>query len=86
LGVATLAVLASLIAACASSPKSGDEESSALRAAKTNTELGRQYISRGEYEVALEKLNRAIAFDKRYAPAHTVLAYLYEKIGETDLD
>jgi type IV pilus assembly protein PilF len=85
LGVATLAVLASLIAACASSPKSGDEESSALRAAKTNTELGRQYISRGEYEVALEKLKRAIAFDKSYAPAHTVLAYLYENIGETDL-
>jgi type IV pilus assembly protein PilF len=80
-----VAVSVLMVVACASSTPKGDEETSAEKAAKTNTELGRQYMARGDYEIALEKLKRAIAFDKSYAPAHTVLAYLYDNIGEADL-
>lgn len=77
-----LATAASLLlAACASSPPA-EEQGNANRAAQTNTDLGRQYIARGDYEIALEKLKRAIAYDKTYAPAHTVLAFLYETLGE----
>lgn len=76
--------LALLLASCGSSPKS-DEPTQPRRAAQTNTELGRQYIARGEYEVALDKLKRAIAYDKTYAPAHTVLGFLYETIDDDEM-
>lgn len=79
-----LAMGAALIASCATSP-APEEGSQARRAAQTNTELGRQYIARGDYEVALDKLKRAVAYDRTYAPAHTVLAYLYETIGDNEM-
>lgn len=71
-----------LIAACSSSPKKTDED--LRKAAETNTALGRQYMDRGQYEIALEKLKRAVANDRSYAPAHTMLGVLYENIGELD--
>lgn len=70
------------VAACASGPGEPDPEK--RKAAETNTALGRQYMDRGQYEVALEKLKRAVAYDKTYAPAHTLLAVLYETIGRRD--
>lgn len=73
--------LAVFLAACSSTPNKSDEE--LRRAAETNTALGRQYMDRGQYEVALEKLKRAVAYDKTYAPAHTMLGILYETIGQT---
>jgi type IV pilus assembly protein PilF len=79
----TLALLALLLSAgCASEPKKSDAE--LRKAAETNTALGRQYIDRGQYEVALEKLKRAVAYDQTYAPAHTLLGVLYETIGEQE--
>ncbi len=78
------AASALLIAGCASTPHP-EEETNTRRAAKTNTELGRQYIARGDYEVALDKLKRAVAYDRTYAPAHTVLGYLYETIGDNGM-
>jgi len=76
-----LLLLASL-AACTSTPNKSDDE--LRKAAETNTALGRQYMERGQHEVALEKLKRAVAYDKSYAPAHSMLAILYETIGEAD--
>lgn len=79
-------VLAALLLTACSSPSPGksDEQSEALKAAETNTALGRQYIERGQYEVALEKLKRAVAYEESYAPAHTMLGVLYETLGMTD--
>lgn len=70
------------LAACSSSPKQSDDDMRS--AAETNTALGRQYMDRGQYEISLEKLKRAVAYDKTYAPAHSMLAILYETIGETE--
>jgi type IV pilus assembly protein PilF len=80
-----LLVLVLLITACATTPGPEDDESKNRKAAETNTALGQGYMQRGQYEIALEKLKRALAFDHTYAPAHTVLAILYETIGELDL-
>jgi type IV pilus assembly protein PilF len=71
-----------LVSACSSTSNKSDEE--LRKAAETNTALGRQYMDRGQYEVSLEKLKRAVAFDKTYAPAHSMLAILYETIGEME--
>jgi len=78
----TVTILLLMLAACSSTPEKSDGEM--RRAAETNTALGRQYMERGEYEIALEKLKRAIGYDKTYAPAHTMLGVLYETIGETE--
>lgn len=76
-------LLVLFVVACASS--GGDkEEDSGRKAAETNTSLGQAYMAREQYEVALEKLKRAVASDKTYAPAHTLLGVLYETIGEMD--
>ncbi len=76
-------LLGLLLSACASSAggKTG-EKSENRKAAETNTALGRQYMDRKQYEISLEKLKRAIAFDQTYAPAHTLLGVLYETIGD----
>jgi type IV pilus assembly protein PilF len=78
-----LPVLVLLIAACATSDHE-DEASNNRKAAETNTSLGQGYMQRRQYEIAQEKLKRAIAQDESYAPAHTVLAVLYETIGDLE--
>jgi type IV pilus assembly protein PilF len=80
LRLTTMVLVVFLTACSATSEKSADEN---RRAAQTNTSLGRQYMERGDYEIALEKLKRAVAYDKSYAPAHSMLAILYETIGDT---
>lgn len=70
------------LAACSSTPEKSGQ--STRKAAETNTALGRNYMDRGQYEIALEKLKRAVAYDKTYAPAHTLLGVLYETIGKTE--
>ncbi len=71
-----------LLPACSSTSEQSDTDN--RKAAETNTALGRQYLDRGQYEISLEKLKRAVSFDKTYAPAHTLLGVLYETIGETE--
>jgi type IV pilus assembly protein PilF len=55
----------------------------AEEAARIHTELGQQYMQRGDLRTALQKLQMALQFDPDYVPAHTVLGVLYERIGDT---
>ncbi|MFZ1390357.1 MAG: type IV pilus biogenesis/stability protein PilW, partial [Dokdonella sp.] len=43
---------------------------------------GQEYMAQGKLEVALENLNKALAADNNHADAHTVIALLYERIGD----
>ena len=79
----TLLLTSLILVACVTTDAPKSEESQ-RKAAETNTALGRNYMDRGQYEIALEKLKRAVAHDKTYAPAHTLLGVLYETIGETE--
>ena len=75
-----------LLSACASSGSTDpDEKSDKRRAAESNTALGLEYMNRGQDEVALGKLKKAAREDPTYAPAHTVMAVLYERLGEMSL-
>lgn len=81
-----LMILFVLISACASGQTGeSDKESKLRKGVESNTFLGLEYMNRGQYEVALGKLKKAIKDDPDYAPAHTVMAVLYEHIGETGL-
>jgi len=73
-----------LLSACVSTSKESEDEGAGRKAAETNTALGQNYMERGQYEIALEKLKRALQHDNTYAPAHTVLAVLYETIGDSE--
>lgn len=50
-------------------------------AARVHTDLAQHYLAAGNLEGALEKLKLAVQFDPNYIPAHTVIAYVYEKIN-----
>jgi type IV pilus assembly protein PilF len=76
----------SMLVACASSPNRDiGEGSTARQTAEINTSLGREYMERGQLEIALDKLKKATRADSSYAPGHTVLAVLYKQIGEIEL-
>lgn len=53
-------------------------------AARVHTELAQHYLSLGDLQTALAKVELAISYDANYAPAHTVIAYIYERIGKPD--
>jgi len=79
--------LGGALAACSTGPGSNIRKESAAsersEAARVHTELGQKYMQQGKLEFALEKLNKALGFDPNYADAHTVIAVLYERIGDT---
>ena len=52
--------------------------------AESNLNLGIAYLKRGEYEISLEKLNRALEADPRYTPTLNALGLLYQKLGNND--
>ena len=57
------------VAACVSTTPEADKKS-ARQSAQTNTTLGQNYMDRGQYEIALEKLKKALStfvnFDKDF--------------------
>jgi len=81
-----LILLSVFVSGCASQqPMDEYDETKTQKAVESNTSLGLEYMNRGQYEVAMGKLKKAIREDSDYAPAQTVLAVLYERIGEREL-
>lgn len=83
-----VAVCVLMLSACASSPGTRSAKSantSNANAAELQVKLGQGYMEQGDYEVALEKLRRAIELDPGSADAQTVIAVLYEQIGRREL-
>lgn len=75
-----------LLSGCSSSqPDDSDAKTNARKSAESNTQLGLEYMNRGQLEVSLGKLKKAVKDDPTYAPGHTVLAVLYERLGETEM-
>lgn len=66
----------------------GGRESSYVKpnqkAAELNMRLGLNYLQRGDYEIALEKLEKALKQDPRLATAHNTIAALYQQLVELD--
>lgn len=85
LRLAMIATMTAMLSACGGGQslrgKSvGAQETN--RAAQVNTQLGGAYLQRGQYEQALDKLEKALQYDDEYAPAHSTIAILYEQIGD----
>jgi type IV pilus assembly protein PilF len=70
--------LALLLAACASTR----EREFSDNVAEANFNLGIGYMQSGHFEVATEKLLKALQFKDDYPEAHNAIAVLYEEIRE----
>lgn len=81
-----VAAAAMVLAGCGGSQAVRDDEDGRKASpAQVNTQLGIAYMRRGEYEVAMEKLKRAVKQDPKFVDAHTGLAVLYEQINKPDM-
>ena len=69
--------LALLLGACASSDRALQES-----VAEANFKLGIGYMQSGHFDVATEKLLKAVQYNDDYPEAHNALAVLYEEIRE----
>lgn len=69
------------VSACTSVPS---QQVDKAQAAQVNAEMGLRYMLQGDFEVAKEKLERALEFDSRHAPAHHYSAELYRRLGRMD--
>ncbi|MCP5195570.1 MAG: type IV pilus biogenesis/stability protein PilW [Gammaproteobacteria bacterium] len=67
-----------LLAACAST----QEQAFNRDVAEANFKLGVGYMQSGHFEVATEKLLKALQYDDNYPEAHNAIAILYEEIRE----
>lgn len=82
-------LLAALLVLAACTTSSGTVrpgvEPDLAEAARINTQLGIEYLRKGENDLALEKLNKALEQDDDQAMAHSVIAFLYQLRGEASL-
>lgn len=54
------------------------------KAAEINVQLGLSYMQRGNYEIALEKLKKALKQNPNLPSGHNAIALLYQRLGEND--
>ena len=71
-----------ILVGCASGPE--DKFDYNPKAAQANAELGMSYMQRGDYEIALGKLNRALKYDWESANAHHYIAELYRRLDKKE--
>lgn len=55
------------------------------QAAETNVRLASGYLEEGQYEIALEKAQSAVAQDPTNIQAQSVMAIIFEQLGRSDL-
>ena len=73
----TVFVIAAALLFSSLSHAEGEEERASLR-----TQLSAEYLKRGQYAVAIDEVNKALAINSSYAPAHNVMALIHAELGE----
>ncbi|KKN51868.1 hypothetical protein LCGC14_0618460 [marine sediment metagenome] len=76
-----------VLAGCASSGVArtpNDNTSADAKAAAINMELGLNYMQRGDYKVALDKLQRSLEQNPNLPSTHNTIGVLYQRLGEMD--
>ncbi len=79
-----IALTVAVLSACNQAPSRDNQLRPATdtnEAARANLRLGIEYMRRGDYEIALEKLNRARAADAKYSGIYNAFGLLYQQLG-----
>lgn len=66
------------LAACSTGPTKANLQ----EASRINTQLGIDYARKGNFDVAMDKLKRALEQDSNNATAHSASAFVYQQLGE----
>jgi type IV pilus assembly protein PilF len=80
-----LIVSLALLAGCGGGEDNIRPDVSTNKVAEANLDLGIEYMRRGEYETALEKLDRARKADPDYHAIYNVYGLLYQRLGKPEL-
>lgn len=80
---ATALLFALVISGC--STQTQREGVDDAKVSEANTELGVAYLRRGQYQVAMSKLKKALEYDDDNANAHHYIAELYRRLEQNDL-
>ena len=83
--ILVLTAALSIICGCVSSTTQVRHYSAGDDAADQNYQLGARYFRNGSYELARDRLMRAIELDPKMASAHSMLALTYVQLGNTRL-
>jgi len=75
----------SILCGCVSSTTQSRSYEPNDDAAEQNYQLGAQYFRKGKFDLARDRLERAIEFDPKMARAHSILALTYVQLGNTRL-
>lgn len=76
-------IMAVTLSACGGSSNSRKNKlDDRKEAASINVQLASGYMKRGQFEIAKEKLQKAIDLDDEYVPAYTTMALLLNRLGE----
>ena len=78
------AALVYAVSGCASIEQYKEDQEKNVRVAETHVQLGVGYLQQGNLEVALEKLQKALDAKSDYAPAHSAIAVVYERLLKFD--
>ncbi len=79
--IATLIILYTLLAACASTEKKVDKSD---RSSNINVELGITYMKEGKYNTAMDRLQKAIRQNPANAQAYSSMALLNMRLEQID--
>lgn len=77
-----LLLISALLSACAGNTRNA--VSGGNEAAEINMRLGLNYMQRGDYAFALEKLEKALQQDPNLPSAHNTIALLYQRLREVE--
>lgn len=77
-------LLALSLSACQGPSTAGKPPTDNAKLSEINTELGAQYMRNREYQIAMEKLTKAVELNPRNINAHGTLALLHAVIGQYD--
>jgi len=80
-----VAVLVLLLSGCVTTQTDpSGKEPDLKEAARINTQLGVDYMRKGQLDLALEKLEKALKQDPDLAMAHSAIAFVYARKGDND--
>ena len=85
MGRLVILLLIIALAGCSSIEKYKNEQAKNERLVETQVQLGVGYFEQGNYEVTLEKLEKAIEVKPDYGPAHSAIALVYERMQKYDM-